>query len=87
MIEDDAAVALKRELGGWIETRVDIGNKIIHCNCENFNICGFCRHCATARVLVFDEEPLEAINVECDNWVQIKTACKRVLRETYILIR
>ena len=30
MIEDDAVVELKRELGGWIETRVDIGNKVIH---------------------------------------------------------
>lgn len=57
LLADSERISLKRQLGSWIEVKVDVAKQQVTCNCEDYNFHYLCVHQVTLEVLQFRRLP------------------------------
>ena len=84
MLVNEGHVVVPRLLGYFVETHVNVSKKIVVCNCEDYNVDGFCPHAATVEVILFDmEPPIKAVKAG-ENWIKIREDFKYVVKKSYV---
>ena len=78
---------MKRQLGAWVAVTVDAVKRKVCCNCEDYCADRYCPHCALFEVLQFDMLPMNKCAKPGEKWGDIKTACIKTLKDTYVDIK
>ena len=73
-----------RLLGAWIETHVDVENKTVVCNCEDYSRDGCCSHSCAMETMVLKDVPNDSAKLANKNWIKIRETCACVIDKTYI---
>ena len=83
----ECELRVKRQLGAWVAVTVDAVKRKVCCNCEDYCADRYCPHCALFEVLQFDMLPTNKCAKPGEKWVDIKTACIKTLKDTYVDIK